>query len=128
MTKDQLIEGAGLYCRDHNLTIEEFARQVGIYSERMKVYAHGDYELTDDDALKLSLFLRLPWELEPKNCPFCGGEAKVVWNTNPETNEPNYAVCCLECGIALISVNAEEQSSGFFSSRWDAVRTWNRRL
>ena len=128
MTKDQLLEGVGLYCEGNSITAEQFAKRVGIHPERMKLYCHGEYELTDDDALKVSLFLRLPWEPTLKSCPFCGGEASIVWNDDPETGEPCYAIICPDCGIGLMNINVNEHSSGFFSKKWDAIKAWNRRL
>ena len=128
MTKEQLIEGVGLYCDDHNITVEQFAKIAGIHFERMKLYCNGEYELTDDDALKISLLLRVPWEPSLKSCPFCGGEASIVWNVDPGIGEPRYAIICPECGIGLINVNISEHSSGFFSGKWDAIKAWNRRL
>ena len=128
MTKADLLEVVGLYCEDHNITVEVFAKKIGIYAERMKSYYNGECELTDDDALKISLLLRLPWEPDLKGCPFCGGDAEIVWNRDPRTDEPCYAIYCPECGIALVNVNADEHSSGFFETKWSAIMAWNRRF
>ena len=127
MTKSQLIEGIELYRADHNLSLESLAQRVGIELARLEGYLNGWAVLTDGDALKISLLLRLPFEPELKSCPFCGGEAKIVWSNDPETDAPCYAICCPDCEIALISINTIDHSSGFFSYKWDAIEAWNRR-
>lgn len=127
MTKSQLMEGVELYRKDHNLSLEEFAKLLKIDPVRMEGYSKGYSVLTNDDALKISLLLRVPFEPELDPCPFCGGEARIIWYEDPETNAPSYAICCPDSEIALIRINNKKQESGFFAKKWDAVAAWNRR-
>ena len=66
MNKKQLLEGVDLYRHDHDITIAEFARLASIDIRRMQKYCKGDLELKDEDAVKISMLLRLPYEAETK--------------------------------------------------------------
>ena len=127
MTKEMLIQGVECYREEHNLSVEEFAQLVRIDPKQMQRYCDGIDELTDDDATMIGLLLRMIYIPEPKSCPFCGEAAHIIWSRDPETNEPLYSIGCFKCGIALISINTEVQSSNYFNTERRAIEAWNRR-
>lgn len=52
-----------------------------------------------------------------KECPFCGGEAKLDYHKFRNL-EPTYGVSCTKCGA---------RGYQFYHTEAEAVKAWNRR-
>lgn len=61
--------------------------------------------------------------IELKFCPFCGGEAEIVWDIGTSYNsfpEENYHVSCIKCGCDIGGVFG-------FETEEEAAEAWNKR-
>lgn len=62
-------------------------------------------------------------ETATKPCPFCGGEnIEVVDNSDPNTGEQDWLICCGNCGSAFIASN-----DAMPCTRSDLIKRWNNR-
>ena len=52
-----------------------------------------------------------------KYCPFCGKEAKVIYNNKPSDNV-TYGVTCMNCTARVFGYSLPEP----------AIKAWNRRV
>lgn len=57
---------------------------------------------------------------ELKPCPFCGGEAEVIWWRNKDAWFAEYGVLCKQCKIIMEGQECYRKES-------EAIEAWNRR-
>ena len=72
-SKEFVLEAAKCYIDDQNLTASGFGKKVGIAPRRMQKIIKGDVTMRNDEAMKIALMVRVPFdksiEDEPQTSP-----------------------------------------------------------
>ena len=64
---------------------------------------------------------------ELKPCPFCGGEARLVYALDEGTKQITYTVMCMSCNTAIFHPRMSVFEWDAYDSEAEAAAAWNTR-